>query len=418
MTEKLLQFIWQFQYYNNTALQTTNGETLQILQPGILNNNQGPDFLNASIKCGNTILVGSIEIHVKASLWLQHKHNTDNNYNNVILHVVLIEDVLVNAHIPTLELGTRISNILLEKYQYLMDNKQFIPCQNFISTINSFTITSWLDRLFIERLQHKATYIKQLLQNNNNHWEQVFWQLLAKNFGVKINSEAFEQIAISIPITVLAKHKNQIHQLEALLLGQAGLLEANFVDEYAILLQKEYIFLQKKYNLLKPTIAIQFLRMRPANFPTIRLAQLANLIHNSQHLFATIKTLDTVQQLEQMLQATANDYWHYHYVFDELTAFKHKNIGKQMIQNICINTIVPILYAYGWYNDAIVYQQKAIQWAETLNAEKNTITTGFEKCNILNLHASTSQALIQLKNNYCNKKLCLTCAIGNQFLKA
>jgi hypothetical protein len=417
MTEQLLQFIWQFQYYNKSDLQTSGGELLQIVHAGVHNTNQGPDFLNAKIKVAETVLAGSIEIHVNASEWKNHKHSIDENYNNVILHVVWAEDKDLQLNFPTLELQQRVSNILLEKYESLMKAQYFIPCQEHIANISELTFIAWKERLLVERLQEKATYIHHLLQKNNNHWEEVFWCMLAKNFGIKINADAFESMAASIPINILAKHKNQLQPLEALLMGQCGLLEGDFTEDYPIMLQKEYRFLQKKYSLAKTHIPVHFLRMRPANFPTIRLAQLAGLVYESNHLFSKIKEAEDVKLVEKMFDVTANDYWHYHYSFEELTSFKKKKLGKQMIQNIIVNTVLPVLYAYGWYNNNDDYKNKALKWAEQLLPEKNNITAGFEKLGLINKSAYDSQALIQLKNKYCNEKRCLQCAVGGKILK-
>ncbi len=417
MTEQLLQYIWQFQYYNTKNLQTTVGEPLQIIYAGVHNKNQGPDFLNAKIKVGDTTLAGSIEIHINASEWNVHKHNEDNNYNNVILHVVWKDDKRLKRNFPTLVLQNRVSNLLLQKYETLMNAQYFIPCEKQIASVNEIAISSWKERLLIERLQEKAAYIQLKLAQTNQHWEEVFWQMLAKNFGIKINSDSFEAIATSIPLNILAKHKSQLIQLEALLLGQSGLLNGNFADDYPKLLQREYQFLKQKYALQLTHIPIHFLRMRPANFPTIRLAQLAALIFDSHHLFSKIKEATSVKVLEKMFDITANDYWHYHYTFDEITAFKKKNVGKQMIQNIIVNTVIPMLYAYGWYNNDENFKTRALQFAEQLMPEKNVITNGFVALSITNKSAYDSQALIQLKNNYCNQKRCLQCAIGNKILK-
>ncbi|MEI9957756.1 MAG: DUF2851 family protein [Ferruginibacter sp.] len=269
----------------------------------------------------------------------------------------------------------------------------------------------------VERLQNKSEHIFELLKKNNNHWEETFWWLIAKNFGVKVNSAVFESIARSIPINVLAKHKNQIHQLEALLFGQAGLLKNNFTEDYPTLLQKEYHFLKTKYQLQEVAAPLFFLRMRPANFPSVRLAQLAMLVHSSTHLFASIKESKTIREVKNLLNVTANDYWHYHYMLDEPAAFKKKNMGTQMIDNILINTVVPILFAYGLYHKENAYKDKALQWLMEIKAEKNAITNGFARLRIENKNAFDSQALIQLKNEYCNKKRCLDCAIGNKLLK-
>lgn len=417
MTEQLLQFIWRFQYFNTSNLTTTSGENVQIIYPGLHNTNQGPDFLNARVKIGDTTLAGSLEIHINASEWNLHKHSSDNNYSNVILHVVWLNDKNIDVEIPTLELGNRISSMLLSSYEKLMLNRNFIPCEDQISAVNNFTFSAWKQRLYVERLQEKANVITEKLKNSNNHWEETFWQLLAKNFGIKINSDAFESMARSIPLTILAKHKSQLHQLEAMLIGQCGLLEKDFTDDYAIMLKKEYLFLKKKYDLQPTHMSVYFLRMRPANFPTIRLSQLAALIHNSTHLFSIIKDAAHLKDVEKLFNVTANDYWHYHYLFEEETAFKKKTLGKQMTQNIILNTVLPFLYAYGWFHNAEHYKEKAIQWATQLLPEQNFITKGFEGLNIENKTSFDSQALIQLKNKYCDLKRCLECAVGNSILK-
>ena len=417
MTEQLLQFVWQFQYFNKSDLFTSNGEALQIINCGTHNNNQGPDFLNAKIKIADTVFAGSIEIHINASEWNTHKHSADENYKNVILHVVWQEDKNLQLSFPSLELYSRVSNIMLEKYETLMNERQFIPCQKHIQQISEISFTAWKERLLIERLQEKATYVQQKLEKNNHHWEEVFWQLLAKNFGIKINSDAFENIATSVPLNILGKHKNQLHQLEAMLMGQAGLLTQNFTDDYAVMLKKEYLFLKMKYSLADIYIPVYFLRMRPANFPTIRLSQLAMLVHKSHHLFSKIKEAETIKQVESLFDVQANDYWHYHYTFEEENTFKKKSLGKQMIQNIIVNTVLPVLYAYGWYNNAEAYKDKALLWASQLLPEKNNITEGFKALGVSNKSAYDSQALIQLKNNYCNQKRCLQCAVGNSILK-
>jgi hypothetical protein len=416
MTERLLQYIWQFQYFNKSTLQTTDGEALQIIFAGELNKNQGPDFLNAQIKIGDTILAGSIELHLKASQWKEHGHQNDSNYKNVILHVVFEND-LKDFEIPVLELEQRISNILLERYSGLMNGSFFIPCSNSISGIKEITWLSWKERLLAERLTRKSDLVFQFLQQNNTHWEESFWWMLARNFGMKVNTEAFEEIARTLSVNVLAKHKNQIHQIEALLFGQAQLLSGDFIEDYPKLLQREYIFLKKKYSLQSIHSTVYFLRMRPGNFPSVRLAQLAALIQNAAHLFSKILEAEKLSELKQLFDVTANDYWHYHYRFDETSSFKKKILGKSMIENIIINTIVPVLFAYGLYHKEEKYKVKAILWLEELSAEINAITKEFTQLKILTKNAFDSQALIELKTQYCDEKHCLKCSVGNAILK-
>ncbi len=417
MTERLFQFIWQFQYYNKGNLATATGEPLQIIQPGLLNTQQGPDFLNARIKCGDTVLAGSIELHLKAGDWLQHGHTGDKNYKNCVLHVVWENDRDTGLNIPVLELKERISRLLLSRYETMMNSRSFIPCEEHIHKVTSISFAAFKNRLLVERLQQKAGDILAALQQNTQHWEEVFWQKIARNFGATLNSDAFEKIASSLPVTIIGRHKHNIVQLEAMLMGQAGLLSENFTDSYATMLQKEYAFLQKKYRLLPVHFPVNFLRMRPANFPTVRLAQLAALVHKSSHLFSIIKYAENVQELYPLFDVTANDFWHYHYTFNEITSFKKKKLGRQMAVNIILNTVIPMLYAYGWYNNDEEFKDKALHWAGNLPAEKNHITTRFEALQVENKTAFDSQALIQLKNKYCNEKRCLHCVVGNKILK-
>lgn len=417
MNEKLLQYIWQFQCFNLNQLQTTDGETIGIIHPGTINTNQGPDFTNAKIKIGNTIWAGQIELHIQSSDWENHGHSNDHNYNNVVLHVVWQNNVELKLPFPVLELHNKVPKILLKRFDELMRAVSFIPCQNSIGQIAPLIWETWKQRMLIERLQQKTILIQQYLQNNNNNWEATFWWLLAKNFGMKVNSDSFEKIARSIPINVLAKNKSQLHQLEALLFGQASLLAGDFKDDYMKLLQKEFRFLQKKYQLQPVKVSLFFLRMRPSNFPTVRLAQLAMLVHNSSYLFSKVKEAADINMVKKLLDVTANDYWHYHYIPDELSSYKEKKLGTQMISNILINTIIPILFTYGHQLKEPQYREKALQWLDQVNAEKNIITKGFTAIRIPVKSASDSQALIQLKNNYCNNKRCLECAIGNSILK-
>jgi hypothetical protein len=418
ISERLLQFIWQFQYFNRSELQTSEGEPVQVMLPGTFNSNQGPDFSDAKIRIGETEWAGSVEIHLKTSDWNRHSHQGDRNYRNVMLHVVWENDVTgKNDSIPLLELKDRVSKILLSKYRELMNEQGFIPCEKNIHSIKPLAWTSWIERLSAERLFRKSVIVKNYLDQNRFHWEETFWWMLARNFGIQVNADAFEQMARSIPLNILARHKNQVHQLEALLFGQAGLLEGDFTEDYPQMLQKEFQFLAKKYKLEKINYPVHFLRMRPGNFPTIRLAQLAVLITRSSHLFSKIKEADTVQEIQNWFDVTANDYWHYHYRFDEPGDFRMKKPGKAMVGNIIINTICPVMFAWGNFYRAENLKEKAIRWLQETGRENNTITRGFQLLGIENKNACDSQALIELKNEYCIKKRCLDCAVGISLLK-
>jgi hypothetical protein len=422
MNEKLLQFIWQFQYFNKNELATVDGISLSILHPGRFNHNQGPDFSEAKIKLNNTIWVGNIEIHNEASQWYAHHHTNDQNYSNIILHVVWRNDIAVkdanNETIATLELQPLVSKVMLQQYERLMNAKGFVACEDSLPVLSSVGWLSWKERLAAERLERKAISILDNLQQANNHWEEIFWWQLAKNFGAKVNATAFEQMARSLPVNILAKHKSQVIQLEALILGQANLLNKDFEEDYPKMLKREYKFLSNKYQLKPINKAPDFLRMRPANFPTIRLAQLAMLVYNSTHLFSKILEINELDALKKLLDVTANDYWHYHYLFDEAGSYKPKNLGRTMTDNIIINTIVPVLFAYGMYHNTNEWKNKAISYLSQLPAEKNKITNAWTEHHVSNENALESQALIELKNNYCDNKRCLQCAIGFKLLKA
>lgn len=418
MTEKLLQFIWQFQYFNTKELHVESGEKLQIIFPGQHNLHQGPDFLEAKIKIGNTILVGNIELHVQASDWHKHSHEGDKNYNNIVLHVVWQNDAGGTLpDIPCLSVENRVSKWMLARYEQLMQSSLFVPCEKILQQVKEIIWVSWKHRLLAERLRRKSELVEQFLQQNNHHWEETFWWMLAKNFGIKVNGEAFEAMARSITVGILAKHKNQIHQLEAMLLGQCGLLENHFSENYPQMLQKEYRFLKNKYALQPIHMQVHFLRMRPGNFPSVRLAQLAMLIHQSHHLFSKIKEMQTVAEAKKILSVTANDYWDHHYVFDETSPFKKKTLGRQMTENIITNTMVPILFAYGHLHQEAANKEKAIKWLDELPSEKNNITDRWADTGIAHANAFDSQSLIELKTEYCDKKRCLECAVGNSLMK-
>lgn len=418
MTERLLQFIWQFGYFNKANLVCTKGDAIQIIFPGNLNSNQGPDFSDAKIRIGKTLWAGSVEMHLKTSDWEKHQHQLDPNYKNVILHVVWENDNPVLPDImPMLILNNLVAKTLLDKYKTLMSSQGFIPCEKSIASVSSLVWNAWKERLIIERLIRKSEIVESFLQQSKNHWEEVFWWLMARNFGMKVNADAFEQIARNTPIKILAKHKNQIHQLESFLFGQAGLLEKDFTGDYPKMLKKEYAFLQKKYQLKKNHIPLHFLRMRPGNFPSIRLAQLAVLIESSSHLFSRIREARDLSEIKKWLNCTANDYWNYHYRFDEDSSFKKKNLGLVMVNNIIINTICPALFAWGNYHNEDHFKTKAIHWLMEVAPEKNSITKSFQLTGIENKNACDSQALIELKNEYCKKRRCLDCAVGNAILK-
>ncbi|MBN8667839.1 MAG: DUF2851 family protein [Chitinophagales bacterium] len=416
MNEKLIQYIWRFQYYDHAQLQTTTGGVIQVVHPGILNHDQGPDFSNARIRIGDQLWAGHVEMHLRTSDWTKHGHGSDPHYKNVILHVVWEHDQPVND-IPVLELSGRVPFILLERYKQLLQVGQFIPCERSISRVSEEVWLKWKERLMVERMEHKSKPILLKLEENHFHWEETCWWMLAGNFGGKVNGSAFQALAQATPLSLLNRHQNQPYQIEALLLGQAGLLEQHFHETYPRLLQKEFRFLRKKYGLKSIHEPIKFSRMRPGNFPTIRLAQLAILISRYQHFFARFQTADQIEEIREWLSVTAGNYWHDHYRFEDTTVPCAKNLGQSMIENILINTVCPLLYTFGKCKNEFRFQEKALDWLSALPAEQHRICRGFGLLGIQGANAFDAQALTELHNHYCTQLRCLDCMIGHYLLK-
>lgn len=420
MTEQLLQYIWRYGYFTQVGLCTISNENISIISRGTYNTNQGPDFGNASIQIGITKLVGNIELHVLSSHWAAHKHCADVNYQNIVLHVVWQHDLpstTIHSY-PILELKNYVSKQLLLHYATLQQNQTFIPCQSLIHTMQALHWQAWYDRLLTERLQQKTALIYQSLQDNKGSWEELFWQKLARNFGSTVNADSFENMAINTPVTVLAKNKISLPILEAILMGQAGVLKSDIASDYGVMLCKEYAYQKQKYGLQPTVLPVHYLRMRPPNFPTIRLSQLAALVHSSNGLFGKLLACNTYYEVQQLLHVKANDFWHYHYTFtDEPSEYAEKYIGTTMIENIIINTIVPTLFAYGMYTNQEKYKEKAIVWLQALKPEVNVITKAFVTLGVVNKNAYHSQALLQLYKHYCTPKHCLQCMVGNAVLK-
>lgn len=416
MTEKLLQYIWQFQLFNRQALTTIAGEELRIIHQGILNRNQGPDFLEGRISIGPITFAGSIELHLKTSDWHKHHHGTDDNYRNVILHVVYQHDQDCTPH-PTIELQARIAGVLLEHYQKLMQATSTFPCAGCLGTVPELRLRAWKERLIAERLIRKSERIFQCQKDNGDHWEETLWWLIARHFGTAVNADAFERVARSLPLKIIARHRGNSEQLEALLLGQAGLLKNTIEDDYGRALQREYAFLQKKWNLPPLPGSVHFLRMRPANFPTLRLAQLAVLLLTIQHLFSKVVESDHIDDMGECIRVTAGDYWKNHYCFDTLSANREKRVGTVLLNNVLVNAIIPVLFAYGSERQEEKYIQKALRWLEALPPEQNSVVSAFSELRLSAENAFDSQALLELKTNYCDQKGCLRCALGYEILK-
>ncbi|MDX9695563.1 MAG: DUF2851 family protein [Bacteroidales bacterium] len=419
MKEEFLHYIWKYKLYNSRNLKTSNGHKIEIINHGTHNFDSGPDFFNAKIKIDDTIWCGNVEIHINSSDWYGHNHHTNKAFDNVILQVVFNHDREVfrtdGQLIPTMEL--RFDKRLLNNYENLLQSKLWIACEKDILKVDSIIINQWIDKLAIERLEEKSKRIDDLLQQYNNNWETAFYVQMAHNFGFKLNSEPFELLAKSLPLSYIAKHKNSLLQIEALLFGQAGFLNDTNGDEYYRSLQKEYQFLKAKFN-LKPIEKHlwKFLRSRPGNFPTIRIAQFAMLVFKSTALFSKIIESAKIDEIKEFFLVETSDYWKTHYQFNKESVPKAKSVGESSADVLIINTIIPFLFVYGKETGSETIKQRALDFLEKIKSEKNSITQGWRDLGVISNNALTSQALIQLKNNYCNTKNCLNCQIGNQMI--
>jgi len=421
MTEEFLHYIWQYRLYNpNLVLQS--GEQIEVIHPGMHNSDSGPDFFNARIRIGETIWAGNIEIHILSSDWKRHNHNQDMSYDNVILHIVWRDDTPVfrknGTAIPTLELDGRYNENSWKHYLGFMASQMWIPCEPMILGVDSFVRNAWLDRVLVERLERKALQVEEILSLTNNDWTLTFYRLLARNMGFKLNNQAFEMLAQSLPFNFLAKHADDLFQVEAMVFGQAGLLENAFADEYPLKLKKEYEFLKKKFDLTPIDAHLwRFMRLHPGNFPTLRLAQFASIIHHSRRIIGELFDPNDVGTYRKLFGAEASSYWNTHYTFDNPSATKRKILGLSSIDLVIINLVAPLLVAYGrWKNDTAKIE-KAVDLLMQLKPENNAYTRNWDKIGIFAKDAAMSQALIELKSQYCNNKKCLSCAIGNQLLK-
>ncbi|WP_405607266.1 DUF2851 family protein [Polaribacter sp. Asnod1-A03] len=421
MNEDFLHYVWQYQLFSITKLQTTQKEDVTILKTGIHNHNSGPDFLNAQLKIDTQLWVGNVEIHLKSSDWYAHHHEIDKNYDAVILHVVWEDDVTVfmknDKPLPVLELKGVVLEPTLNNYRNLLDVKQrWIHCEKEISAVDKFVLENWKERLFFERLERKSTEMNQLLIVNQNDFEAVLFQLLAKNFGLKVNGEAFLDLAKSFDFSVLRKVRFDENQLAALLFGQSGFLVEVIEDEYHQQLKNEYQYLQHKYQ-LKPILKNQFsfFRMRPPNFPTIRIAQLIALYHVHQNLFSKVIQIETLAGFYELFNIEVNLFWKTHYIFSKESKKSSKKITKSFVDLLLINTIIPLKFLYQ-KNRGEVDESEFLEVLQKIKPEKNSIISKFDTIKINAKNAYDTQALLELKNNYCAKKLCLQCAIGIKLL--
>ena len=418
MREDFVVYLWKFQQLKTTALTTTEGASIQILKVGLENLNTGPDFFNAQLLIGNQKWAGNVEIHVNSSDWYAHGHEKDPNYDAVILHVVWEHDVAIyrkdSSVVPTLELKNFVDKAVLTNYHKLFSTtSKWINCENDIEKVDAFLMENWLERLYIERLEQKSVLTEELLLESKNDWEGVLFKLLAKNFGLKVNAEAFFDLATKIDFNIIRKQQANLESLEALFFGQSGLLNEDIEDGYYQRLKNEYTYLKAKYNLVdRFGVQFQFFRLRPSNFPTIRIAQLAALYHTHQNIFSKIIAATCVKDFYTLFDVSVSDYWKTHYSFTSTS----KKTAKAFVDLLLINTIIPLKFMYlkqlGMFDS-----EELLRLVRQIKPEKNSILTKFSTFGVPHKSALQTQGLLQLKNEYCSKQACLNCAIGNSYLR-
>lgn len=420
MTEELLQYIWNQKHFPPTGLVTTSGEPVEVIDTGLHNRDAGPDFFNARVKIGETTWAGNVEIHQKSSDWRNHKHQNDSAYDSVILHVVAKADGTVvrknGEEIPCMVLP--VDEKLEKNYHYLRDSNDWIPCAKKFPVVDPFIIRIGMHAIMVGRLQGKLQQVDEALSQTKGNWNEAFYRLLARNFGFNVNAMPFEMLAKSLRLTILGKHRKNLVQLEALLFGQAGMLKEEVPDDpYHHSLKKEYAFLAAKYGLKAMESHLwKFMRLRPVNFPTIRIAQFAALVNQSHSLFSYILDCGSLTIIKKLFTAKASEYWDNHYTFNKLSKGDQKRLGESAINTIVINTVVPFLFAYGEIQNKQELKDRALGYLEEILAETNAIIKGWKNFGVEARSAFDSQALLQLKKAYCEHKRCLECQIGKEII--
>ncbi|EOR94927.1 hypothetical protein ADIARSV_1888 [Arcticibacter svalbardensis MN12-7] len=424
MNEDFINFVWKYRLFNQKLLCTTKGETIEIISPGLSNSHAGPDFVDVHVRIGSTTWVGSAEIHIRTSDWERHEHTRDKAYNNVILHVVYENDCNAFREDGTepsvLEIKPYINENIESRYHLLIENMTWIPCEKQLALVDPVHVQSCLQRMLAERLEEKSNAVYTLLEENKGDWSQTFYVLLARNFGFKLNALPFELVARSLTSKILERHKTSPFQLEALIFGQAGFLEEPAEDEYIGTLQKEYQYLKHKYQLHPiDSYLWKYLRLRPQNFPAIRLSQFAALLHHSTQLFSKLLDARDAKEIKALFSSVnVSPYWQTHNKPGKSCRPGALSLGKESIVNILINTVSVLLFSYGKYISNEEISNRALDLLENIPAETNHIILRYRQLGVKALGADSSQALLQLKKIYCDRKKCLNCAIGARIINS
>lgn len=422
MKEELLHFIWKYKLFYTLKLETVSRQTIEVISIGTHNLNAGPDFLNAKIRVGEQLWARNVEIHVKSSDWYVHGHENDQNYDAVILHVVWENDVDVfdssNNRLPTLELKQLVTKELFKSYRSLFTKSNvFINCERLVGDVDKFIIGNWQERLYLERLERKSKEINSILKKSENDWEQVLFQLLAKNFGLKLNSESFFKMATDLDYNIIRKESQSLERLESLLFGQLGMLKKESEIPYYQNLKREYNYQMKKYKLSNSIVEVHYFRLRPSNFPTMRIAQLAGLLFEKRQLFTDVMRIDSVKEFYNYFKIQTSQFWDIHYTFETISSKRIKKITNSFVDLLLINTIIPLKFVYLKQIGKFDLDQ-FLQLIKEIKPEKNSIVEKFGQLSFPVSNAFETQAILELKNNYCAPQKCLECAIGHNLLRS
>lgn len=411
MREEFIYYLWE-NCLLDVGLKTTDGEEISVLSVGNRNYDSGADYLNARIKIGGTLWAGQVEIHVRASDWFKHKHQYDDNYNSVILHVVYECDTNL-LKIPTLEIKGKFDESLFHNYKIFVSSKSWIPCGEYIGGVQSLAVTSWFDRMLVECLEKECRTLDFELRKNNSDWEQIFYQRLMRYFGLKVNNDSFEYLSKILPLKVLLKHLDNDVHVESMVFGCSGFLIFDFDDEYPLLLKREFHMLKSKFGLkVMPVSNWKFLRLRPPNFPTIRIAQIASLITKNGNMFSKIKDSSNLKEIMDLFDVEINSYWDNHFLFDKASKrCVKKTLGKTAVDSIVINAVVPMLFYYGYHHSLESYKEKAMCYLEDMDAEDNVVIRNFKKSGVFFNSAFQTQAALFMYKHYCKRRRCLECRI-------
>jgi hypothetical protein len=420
MQEDFLHYIWKHKAFRTSSLKTTKDERVAIKNLGQHNFNSGPDFFNAQLSIDNQIWAGNVEIHLKSSDWYVHNHEVDKAYDNVILHVVWEHDTEIfrkdNSEIPTLELKHYVNKGLLENYEQLIRSKSWINCESHFAEVDDFLLNNWLECLYIERLELKSNTIKEMLVTSNNDWEAVLFKMLLKSFGLKVNGESFLSLANSLDFSMIRKLQNDVLDLEALLFGQSNLLDEHLENTYHLDLKQRYQFLKQKFKLNNDgVLPVQYFRLRPPNFPNIRLSQFASLYSLEQNLFSRVIELKTKEDYYKLLKKGVADFWMTHYTFSKISKKSKKRLTESFIDLMIVNTIIPLKFCY-FKSQGKSIDDDLFNLIREIRIEKNSIISKFLDLKKVEKNALNSQALLQLKHHYCDKNKCLQCAVGNSLI--